>query len=613
MKKNIAFIGISIMIAAWTSSAWGLTMNFKGIVTSTDKNAVAIAEISPGDSVSGQYDFNPNAPDEIPLEPASGLYEAQSFQITVRGFDYVSSTDNNISVTNDAVLIAGQPAMDAYEVVSSLRNVEGPALSGLPPAQIDVVLVDTDAAAFSDDSLPTSIDLDGFEIVSEEPFGTTGGRLIFQSLTTGGIGEVRFAITEWTVGEETAVYYPHVAADDFWETEIGVINTSSTTGLTGTLTPYDSSGTIVSAPVAVELNPNGRSEYQVGQSFSNASQIRYIVLTTESADVRGYLKFFQTGQFRVAIPAVLEINEDDIFIPHIASNDAWATGINLVNTSDSTKNLEIEFSDGQVYALNLPGRAHRALAVRSMLGGPRPGVESAVIRGADGIVGLEVFLNAEANIISGVLIKDDTATWLDYPHVVGDATWDTALVAQNPGESATDMNILSYSADGELLGQQNIEVAAGGKYIGNVRPGPISLDLPAGTAWIGVNANQGLTGFELFVAENRMGGYTGVGIRKTQGVFAKLDKDGWTGIALVNPVDSPATVTLQAFDDAGNLNGEAELVLEAFSKIVDAPERLFSSDISDATHIQFVSTTQIAAFQLNNSGDNMMLDALPAL
>ena len=193
MKIKTLLWGLFFIVNSSVAGATDITMEYSGTVTSTAANAVTISEVEVGDSVTGQFTFDSDSQDEIPSNQLSGLYEANSLTLTVKSFNYTAS-DNNISITNDSILVLGQPALDAFEIVSGLWDVSGPALSGLPPAQIDLVIVDTQAEVFTDDSLPTSLDIDDFDINSEEPFGTTGGRLIFQSLATGGIGEVRFRI-----------------------------------------------------------------------------------------------------------------------------------------------------------------------------------------------------------------------------------------------------------------------------------------------------------------------------------------------------------------------------------------------------------------------------------
>ena len=69
--------------------------------------------------------------------------------------------------------------------------------------QIDIVLGDTSTSVFSSDQLPSNINLNQFDITSEFPTGTTGGRVIFQSFTTGQNGIINFEITNITQSKPT--------------------------------------------------------------------------------------------------------------------------------------------------------------------------------------------------------------------------------------------------------------------------------------------------------------------------------------------------------------------------------------------------------------------------
>lgn len=166
------------------------TLTFTGTVTST----VDIAEVAVGAQVTGHYTFDSLATDEIPDNPKSGLYPASQFSISVAGFEW-SAADNNISVIDDAMGLGLGSPFDWYEVVSPLGKVSGPNLSGLAPAQFQFNIVDTDASVFSDDSLPTLVNVAEFEITSEFPDRARGGSIAFRSLAAGQTGIVFFEMT----------------------------------------------------------------------------------------------------------------------------------------------------------------------------------------------------------------------------------------------------------------------------------------------------------------------------------------------------------------------------------------------------------------------------------
>ena len=124
-----------------------------------------------------------------------------------------------------------------------------------------------------------------------------------------------------------------------------------------------------------------------------------------------------------------------------------------------------------------------------------------------------------------------------------------------------------------------------------------------------------MTGFELFGTHDgkQLAGYSTVNINTAQGVFAKLDKEGWTGIAFVNSSNSAANVTLTAKNDSGNTITSSTLSLPAYAKQVKLADAFFKTPISTASYIHFSSDQEVVGFQLNGSADGMMLDGLPGL
>ena len=177
-----SFLAIYVFFISYASltNAGMVTATYTGTVTSTNTGTVTISEVKVGDTVTGQYVFDDTVADELPLDPVNGRYEASQFSLTVNGFNY-SSADNTIAILDNGVPGPGLPAVDLYEVVTSLGNTPGPSLSGLPPSQIDLIVVDTDTTAFSDDSLPTSLNIEDFEITNDQwnkfqaAYGTVAG------------------------------------------------------------------------------------------------------------------------------------------------------------------------------------------------------------------------------------------------------------------------------------------------------------------------------------------------------------------------------------------------------------------------------------------------------
>ncbi len=370
-------------------------------------------------------------------------------------------------------------------------------------------------------------------------------------------------------GTNRTLYFPHVDTNLPWQTEIAVINTSATQSVTGTLKAVNDEGQLIETK-ALSLPARGRRQIIISSEFAHHTDIGYIIFEANSAAVQGYTRFYQEGTYRAAIPAVKEINTSDIYISHIASDAQWWTGVSLVNTTPTTKELTITFDNGQSVPYTINAYEHKAFTIGSLLKQPlHPDIRSAVITNASGIIGLELFgSTVGSNQLDGILLTDNTASTLYYPHVAGDGWW-TGIVAYNPSESACTITVSPYSARGEPLSPSTLSIAGKGKHIGTVA----DLGLPANTAWFKIDSTRPLSGFELFgttAAGNELAAYAGWGgTCKKTGVFAKIEKNGWTGIAFVNTEADQASVILTAYDDNGNAVAPRELPVRGHDKVVN--------------------------------------------
>ena len=233
----------------------------------------------------------------------------------------------------------------------------------------------------------------------------------------------------------------------------------------------------------------------------------------------------------------------------------------------------------------------------------------AVITGGAGFIGLELF--SKGKTLSGVLLKDDSADTLYFPHVASNDKWWTGIAAYNPSSSNTSLTITPYTQSGSALDTLSVDIAAGGKYLGNAK----GLGLPENTAWFKIDSSRPLNGFELFGTTDgkSLAGYSTVNIKRQEGVFPKLDHQGWTGIAFVNTSNDGANIDLSICDDDGYKVAEQSITLAGHAKMVNNPENIFGGSITAATYMKFNSNQDVVGFQLNGSNDGMMLDGLPGM
>jgi len=409
-------------------------------------------------------------------------------------------------------------------------------------------------------------------------------------------------------GYANDLYFPHVAIDDTWVTGIAIVNTGDTQTINGVLRAYANDGRQLDS-AAIALVPHGRRELIIGQDLSSAAGTGYLVFESDSANTAGYARSYVPGKFKTAIPAVSSNNADKIYAAHVASNVDWWTRIGLVNTTSGSKEIVIQFDNGQTRTITLGALAHSNFLVSSLFGNQaQPDIHSAVLTNAAGVIGLEIYGSGEQ--LSAIPISSNTATAVYYPHLASDDLWWTGILAYNPSETPCDLVITPYNANGIPLPALSRQIEARGQYIGLAT----TLGVPANAVWLQIKATKPVLGFELFGTLHgyQLAGFSGTQLRSRKGVFPVKDKDGWTGMAMVNLEYDPATITMTAFDDAGNIVATQISSLGAHMKMAKYDREFFLQDISRATYFTYVSDRDLAAFQLNGSTDGRMLDALPA-
>jgi PKD repeat protein len=421
------------------------------------------------------------------------------------------------------------------------------------------------------------------------------------------------------VGEKVSfTYYPHIASDQTWETEVCIINTSPDSSVRGVFRAYKDNGDPLFQSIPVSLAPHARKQLTINRDFENPQDIGYLVFEGDSNTLCGYTKFFITGLYRVAIPAILiekrerpcsfvETECKNKYVPLIlpTSSKKW-TGFSLVNTTAYRQKITFEFDNIYRKSLFLGAFEHRAFTVDSLFGNqPPPNVNSAVIRTANGVVGLELF--GDERQLSGALIKEETASVLYFPHIVNSDKWWTLAVAFNASPFPSDLTYTSFDDSGKILTTGTIGLDA--YQIFFLRSSNID------TGWLRIESNNAITGLEMFATENdnMMAGYTSVGIDNTEGIFPKVEKNGWTGLAFVNVSDNPANIKLTAYNNGGQTIATETINLGSHQKTVKPADKIFTKKIDAAQYIQYISDQNVAGFQLNGSSDGMMLDALPGL
>ena len=238
----------------------------------------------------------------------------------------------------------------------------------------------------------------------------------------------------------------------------------------------------------------------------------------------------------------------------------------------------------------------------------QPDIHSAVLKNAEGVIGLEIY--GSGSQLSAIPIGNATATTVYYPHLASDAFWWTGILAYNPSADPCDLIVSPFDKDGFPLPQISSSVPANGQYIGVTT----TLKVPPAAVWLQIEATKPVLGFEMFgnPQGSALAGFSGTQLSGRQGVFARIEKDGWTGIAMVNLEYDPAIVIMTAYDDGGNIIASQDHSLGAHTRTAKYAQEFFLQDISRATYITYASNRNLAGFLLNGSAEGKMLNALPA-
>ena len=124
-----------------------------------------------------------------------------------------------------------------------------------------------------------------------------------------------------------ALYFPHTAVIDDWQTEICVLNTGNKSAV-GSLKLYDAKGTLTGEK-PLTLPAFGRKQIRVNTEFPGIV-VDYAVLNMESVSVQGYSIFWRPGEYSSALAAVGEGRTFGVFAK-IEKEGGW-TGIAFINT-----------------------------------------------------------------------------------------------------------------------------------------------------------------------------------------------------------------------------------------------------------------------------------------
>jgi len=417
------------------------------------------------------------------------------------------------------------------------------------------------------------------------------------------------------------LYYPHFASNAYWETEIGLINGSDGGSVSGTLDLHEDSGALIDQ-IDVTLPPRGKRVFwgaDLVRDYAGGKTIGYLVFSTTSDNAVGYLKFQDPLKYSVAIPASQSPARGEIFIPHIASTDTWATGVSVVNTTDAAIDMCFEFDTGITKTKSVAAGRHEVFFMRALFDDtPQPRISAAKIRGAEGIVGLILFSNGR--VLDGIPLDDQVALQVYYPHLVMTGGWNTGIVAYNTSYQDSTITVSPFTTGGTARPPVDLLLKRG------ERISRLASTLPLGITdgWAKITATRPLSGFELFAHSRQLAGYMGPREGAMTGILPKIETgSAATGVVFVNDNAESTSVNVDACDDGGDVIDSTVINLGprqkwvAFVFPVGEPlasmNYLFSTKPEGATYLAYASEDKVVAFQMNASTNGQTLDSIRSL
>ncbi|NOY22558.1 MAG: hypothetical protein GXO70_03455 [Acidobacteria bacterium] len=283
-----------------------------------------------------------------------------------------------------------------------------------------------------------------------------------------------------------------------------------------------------------------------------------------------------------------------MWINHIApERNQFFTAFSILSQTDS----ELNWTDneGTISLASLSAGEVKDFELGEIYPGTVPDDVALVsVSGTAGtaISGFESFGNWDSKKTFAILPATSfTNTRLIFPHIAYSKTlyW-TGLVVGNPNSKENRVMLRFMDESGNVLQTQHTNIDplkrvvllfAGENTATPALPAPI----PDGTAWLDVYGDHPLTGFELFGGNDVTKADYMEGIRATAepfetGIAPYLPEGSneWSGIAIVNALSLPVTVTMSLRGPDGSQLESADFTLNPFEKKVDLLRSFFTRE-----------------------------------
>lgn len=389
-----------------------------------------------------------------------------------------------------------------------------------------------------------------------------------------------------------SLYFPLMVDDGNLISYLGLLNPSDES-VPLVVQGFDAAGGLRES-VSMTLSPRRRL-YQTSESFFStengvkvARGIRWVRVLSDRPLI-GYCNAHTVDGSQMMSAGALTGLSASVVVPHIALDTAqWYTRAVLVNGDDSARDLSFTAPGAALSLAETDSGVQEDFRLNETFNaGPPAWGSFNDDSGSDTMAGFEIFgrndgfpemaalemVDVRGSNPNHTYIRNDVY----FTHVADQNLFWTGIALVNYSQAEAGYNMVAYAVDGTELDRRNgLSLQPGEKLLTTTA----ALFGSQPVAWIKMEADDGLTGFELFgnAEGTLLAGFPTANFLADELVFPHIDirsGQSWTGIALVNVDAQPVTVDLAAYDADGVLLAQAQTTLAGFTKTVALPAVLF--------------------------------------
>lgn len=415
--------------------------------------------------------------------------------------------------------------------------------------------------------------------------------------------------------------FPYPKTDEVEETELLLINPSNGDADVTLVARSFDGGEL--AKSSMTMGPGAHWTRNVSDLFPNVNgqDLGWVQVLASRAITGLSTTTGLDNETALAEPA-LSTTLEELVVPHIAQATAqWYTRAAIINNSGEQVATALSAEAGN-FAVDQVSEVFQSAIIdfEAFFGGSLPGGSewASFVEGnaKTNLAGMELFGTklgsprvAGLNL-ANARVKDPGFTYvrrnLYFPHVAGSDFW-TGIAFVNISNSNTDIRLLGYDNQGQVLAETNMTLAPFAKEVRLAYQFFDNLAVDAGLAWIALETDGFVQGYELFGDNDSdatvLSGFPAVTGGSTELTFRKVHAEenvSWTGIAVVNiATSSEANLVYEAIDAEGRVLGSSLRTIGALRKDVALVQNLFNGGLPEGTAWVRVSSDQpIAGFQL---------------